>query len=72
MIGQLKKFVVRTVYDKKVCRVQIDIPIDQVRKAEVGGQDFIKFLEQNVDKEIGVKIGGFEDEEQELIAETEN
>lgn len=71
MIGELVKKAVRTVYGEKVCRVTIDVPYDQIKEVEEEEQDMLKWLDNNVDKEVSFSIGPFDDEEQNTLHELE-
>lgn len=69
MIGKLKKVSTRTLRNKKVTRLRIDIPHKRLKESEIDEEDAIKWLSNNVDSEIGIGIGALTDDEQERLEE---
>lgn len=67
MIGKLKKYSVREVYDKNVARVAVDIPMNQLSGREVDEEDIEDFLQKNVGTEIGFDISALDDTDQESL-----
>lgn len=67
MIGKLKKVSTRTLRNKKVTRLRIDIPHKTVQDKDIDDEDAIKWLANNVDSEVGVSIGPLGDDEQEVL-----
>lgn len=64
MKGELKRKSTRTVHGEKVVRLRIDIPYSQVEEVEGENQDFLKWLDANVDDQINFEVGPFEDDDQ--------
>lgn len=69
MIGKLVSKTVRTVYEKKVVRITVDVPYDRASHLDIGEEDMLRWLDQNVDGEIGFGITTLEDQDQEVIME---
>jgi len=67
MIAKLKKVATRTLRNKKVTRLRIDIPHNKVQKMDIDEETAIKWLSQNVNSEISVKVGPLEDDEQDVL-----
>lgn len=62
MIGRLVSKNVRTVYEKKVLRITVDIPFKEAKDATLDGRDLLAYLDHRVDKPIGLKLTTLEDE----------
>lgn len=72
MRGTLTSKETRTVYGEKVVRIQVDVDFDEIEKIEEGGQDLLRWLDNNVDSDININIGPFEDESQVKISEADS
>ncbi len=64
MKSELHSVETRTVYDKKVTRVTLEIPYGSVEGECVDGEDLIDWLNNNVGTDIRVSLGPFGDEDQ--------
>lgn len=69
MIAKLVSKAVRTVYDKKVVRLTLDIPYNRIESDKIEGDELMKWLDNRVDSEISVSIGVLDDEDQATITE---
>lgn len=69
MIGKLKSKNVRTVRDKKVMRLQIDIPYQQTKGTEVDGEKMSNWTERRVGELVGFDLTALEDQNQETLME---
>lgn len=73
MRAELKKKSTRTVHEKKVTRVVLDIPYDEAKMAEDKDQDFLSYLDANVGSRVSVTVGPFGAEgHQHITDEVEN
>lgn len=64
MRGTLKRKTVRTVHGRKVIRLRIDVPYDEVNEEGSEGQDVHEWLDKKVNEKIGFDILPFDDEDQ--------
>ena len=64
MIGTLKSKEVRTVRDKRVLRVTVDVPLGHARSRMVGDNELLPYLDHKVGEEIGFNITALENEGQ--------
>lgn len=69
MIGKLVSKTVRTVYQKKVVRLTIDVPFDRVQSDDIDEEDLLEWLDNNVDSEIGFEVTALEEQDQDVIME---
>lgn len=69
MIGRLVSKNVRTVYNKKVVRLTVDLPFDRVEAQEMNDSEMLRWLDKRVDSEVGFDITTLEDQEQDVIME---
>jgi len=67
MIGTLKSTEVRTVYDKKVVRITVDVPFKTLLDASIGKKDALDYLQQRVGKHIGLDVTMLEDQDQDVL-----
>jgi hypothetical protein len=67
MIGKLKKRSVRDKYGKRVMRLSIDIPVQEVPEKEMDGEDVNDWLENRVGELIGFDVTSLEDQDQKVI-----
>jgi outer membrane usher protein FimD/PapC len=69
MIGKLKRKEVRTRYDQKIMRVEVDIPYQAVQNEEMDGDDVVEWVESNVGELIGFEFTALEDQDQQTLLE---
>lgn len=67
MIGKLKSKNVRTVHDKKVMRIRIDVPYQEVKGGKVDGEGVSEWTENKVGDLIGFEFTALEDQDQETL-----
>lgn len=67
MIGILQSKNVRTKYDKKICRLTIDVPYYAIKKRDVDGVDALEWIDQRVGGEMGLELTTLEAQEQERL-----
>lgn len=64
MLGKLKKKAVRTLKDKKILRLRIDIPWEELDKADMDEEELLLWLDSRVDEKVSLKLGPVEDDNQ--------
>lgn len=67
MIAKLVSKNTRTVYDQKVVRLTVDVPYRTLNGATLEGKDALKYLDQRVDKHIGMDVTALEEQNQDVI-----
>jgi len=69
MIARLVSKAVRTVYDRKVVRLTLDVPYDRMESDKIDNEEMMKWLDNRVDSEISVSINTLDDDEQRVLSE---
>jgi hypothetical protein len=69
MIGKLISESVRTVYDKKVVRLTIDFPYEQMESGLVDEDEMMEWLDHKVGSEISLEVKALADDDQEVLEE---
>lgn len=69
MIAKLVSKAVRTVYDKKVVRLTMDVPYDRMKSDKIDNEEMMKWLDNRVDSEISVSINALDDDAQRGLGE---
>lgn len=69
MIANLISKAVRTVYDKKVVRLTLDVPYDRMESGKIDGEEMMKWLDNRVDSEISVSINTLDDDDQGVLGD---
>lgn len=69
MIGRLKKTSTRDVHGKKITRISIDLPRQELLGSDVDGEGIEEFLHSNVGDLVGFDVTALEDQDQEVIME---
>lgn len=67
MIGELKSKNTRTVRKKKVVRLKIDIPYQEMSNREIGTEDAMEWLDFRVGKQIGLDITALGEQDYERL-----
>lgn len=67
MIGKLKSVNVRTVHEKKVVRVTLDFPYNQLDLSNIDSDSVLQWLNKRVDNEIGVDFLALTETDQEAL-----
>lgn len=71
MIGKLKRVSVREVYQKKVVRVEIDVPFDDVKGREMDDDDLMEWLNHRVTHHVGFNLTTLDEQEQDVIEKSQ-
>lgn len=71
MIGKLKRVSVREVYQKRVVRVEVDVPFKDIKERNMDDDDLMEWLNHRVTHHIGFDLTTLDEQDQDVIEKSQ-